>query len=292
LTGCYVSLFSKTHPNNFIDAAYYDRPLLDQAAGVITLKSTEAAQLERSYRDEIPNALAERSLSSGLESRLNTASNVDTDHCFFCSGKVCCSKLRQNLSAFKSHELEPRQPIVDAYRGIKRRMKPSKKNPQGGASMTIQELSYALAETRRVTDQIKLFTSLDKELSDIARATITNQNTIPGVKLEEGHQKFALKEGLTLDAVADRLQKLVPDLDKSVFVNRFGILKLAEVRSHLAEILAIPEIKVIEQLQEVLKDENPFFMKADQPSVVVDPAAIFEGVDEDQGIDTRQIVFH
>jgi hypothetical protein len=281
-----VSLFAKTHPNNFIDAAYYDRPLLDQAAEVITLKTTQTAELQRNYRAEIPNALAERPLSIGLATRLDTASKVDTDHCLFCSGKVCCSKLREDLSAFKRHELEPRQHLVDGYRGIKRRIKPSKKNPQGAASMTIEELSFALAETRRATDQIKLFTSLDKELSDLARETINNQNTIPGVKLEEGKERFALKDGITLGFVTDQLQKLVPSLDKSAFIDRFGLLKLADVRSHLAEILAIPENKVIDRLQETLKDDNPFFMKPDQPSVVVDPAAILERANEDQALES------
>ena len=285
LTACYVSLFAKTHSNNFIDAAYYDRPLLDQAAEVITLKTTQTAELQRSYRAEIPNALAERPLSGGLASRLDSASRVDIDHCLFCSGKVCCSKLRQQLADFKRHELEPRQHLVDGYRGIKRRMKLTKKHPQGAASMTIEELSFALAETRRVTDQIKLFTSLDKELSDLARETINNQNTIPGVKLEEGKQKFALKEGVAIVTVTDRLQKLVPSLDKSAFINQFGLLRLADVRAHLSEILAIPENKVIEQLQEILKDDNPFFMKPDQPSVVVDSAEILERANEDQGLE-------
>jgi hypothetical protein len=151
--------------------------------------------------------------------------------------------------------------------------------------MTIEELSFALAETRRVTDQIKLFTSLDKELSDFAREAINNQNTIPGVKLEEGKQKFALKEGVTIVTVTDRLQKLVPSLDKSAFINQFGLLRLADVRAHLSEILAIPENKVIEQLQEILKDDNPFFMRPDQPSVVVDSAEILERANEDQGLE-------
>jgi hypothetical protein len=83
--------------------------------------------------------------------------------------------------------------------------------------------------------------------------------------------------------VTDRLQKLVPSLDKSAFINQFGLLRLADVLAHLSEILAIPENKVIEQLQEILKDDNPFFMKPDQPSVVVDSAEILERASEDQG---------
>jgi hypothetical protein len=131
LTGAYVSLFAKTHRNDFIDAAYYDRPLLNRAGELVALKVRDAAQLERLYRAEIPSALAEKPISAGLKTRLDAGSNVDASHCAFCSGKVCCSKLRQNLTEFKRNELDPRQPLVDAYKGIKRRMKPTKKNPQG-----------------------------------------------------------------------------------------------------------------------------------------------------------------
>src|SRR5208282_3049863 len=220
LTGAYVSLFAKTHRNDFIDAAYYDRPLLKEAGELVALKVRAAGQLERLYRAEIPSAFAEKPLSASLATRLDAASKVDASHCDLCSGKVCCSKLKENLAEFKRNELDPRQPLVDVYRGIKRRMKPTKKNPQG-ATMTTQELSRALIEVRRVTEQIKLFTSLDKELSDVARGMLDNQNKIPGVTLEDGNERFALKEGVTLGAVTDRLQQLVPELDKDTFINQF-----------------------------------------------------------------------
>jgi hypothetical protein len=273
LTGAYVSLFAKTHRNDFIDAAYYDRPLLKEAGELVALKVRDAAQLQRLYRAEIPTAFAEKPLSAGLATRLDAASKVDASHCALCSGKVCCSKLRENLAEFKRNELDPRQSLVDAYRGIKRRMKPTKKNPQG-ATMTTQELSRALIEVRRVTEQIKLFTSLDKELSDVARGMLENQNKIPGVTLEDGNERFALKEGVTLGAITDRLQQIVPGLDKDTFINQFGNLKLADVRAYLANSLAIDESAVLERLQEGLKDNNPFYMKSDQPSVAVDPTAL------------------
>jgi hypothetical protein len=140
--------------------------------------------------------------------------------------------------------------------------------------MTTQELSRALIEVRRVTEQIKLFTSLDKELSDVARGMLDNQNKIPGVTLEDGNERFALKEGVTLGAITDRLQQIVPGLDKDTFINQFGNLKLADVRAYLANSLAIDESAVLERLQEGLKDNNPFYMKSDQPSVAVDPTAL------------------
>src|SRR5260370_627368 len=180
---------------------------------------------------------------------------------------------KTHRNEFKRKELDPRQPLVDADRGIKRRMKPTKKNPQG-ATMTTQELSRALIEVRRVTEQIKLFTSLDKELSDVARGMLDNQNKIPGVTLEDGNERFALKEGVTLGAITDRLQQIVPGLDKDTFINQFGNLKLADVRAYLANSLAIDESAVLERLQEGLQDNNPFYMKSDQPSVAVDPTAL------------------
>jgi hypothetical protein len=273
LTGAYVSLFAKTHRNDFIDAAYYNRPLLQEAGELVERKVRDAGQLERLYRAEIPSALAEKPLSRGLATRLEVASKVDVNHCALCSGKVCCSKLRENLDEFKRNELDPRQSLVDAYRGIKRRIKPTKKNPKG-ATITTQELSRALIEVRRVTEQIKLFTALDRELSDVARGMLDNHHRIPGVALQDGNERFALKEGLTLGGVTERLQQLVPGLEKDTFINQFGNLKLANVRAYLASSLAIEESVVMERLQEALKDENPFFMKPDQPSVVVDPAAL------------------
>ena len=140
--------------------------------------------------------------------------------------------------------------------------------------MTTQELSRALIEVRRVTDQIKLFTALDKELSDVARGMLDNHTRIPGVALQDGNERFALKEGFTLGGVTERLQQLVPGLEKDSFINQFGNLKLADVRAYLANSLAIEESVVMERLQEALKDGNPFFMKSDQPSVVVDPTAV------------------
>jgi hypothetical protein len=273
LDDCYVTLFAKTHRNDFIDAAYYTRPLLQEAGELVTAKVKDAARIQRLCRSEIPSAFAEKPLSERLSIQLDAASNVDASHCTTCSGKVCCSKLRQNLLAFKRNELDPRQQIVNAYRGIKRRLKPTKKNPQG-AKMTAQELSHALAEVRRVTDQIKLFTALDTELSDVARAMLANENKLPGVTLEEGRKRFALKEGVTLGALTEQLQTVVPELDKETFINRFGTLKLVEARAFLAQSLAIEEAAVLEQLQEKLRDNNPFFMKPDQPAVVIDPAAL------------------
>ena len=190
-----------------------------------------------------------------------------------CSGKVCCSKLRETLANFKRNELDPRQPLVDAYKGIKRRLKPTKKNPQG-AKVTTQELSLALVEVRRVTDQIKLFNALDKELSDVARGMLSNENKIPGVTLEDGNQRFALKEGVTLGIVITQLQELIPDLDKMDFLDRYGSLKLSDVRAYLAQVFGIDESAVMERLQATFKEHNPFFMKPDQPSVIVDPAAL------------------
>jgi hypothetical protein len=284
LKGAYVSLLAKTHRNDFIDAAYYNRPLLQEAGEVVERKVREAGQLERLYRAEIPGALVEKPLSQGLTARLEAGSKVDVSHCALCSGKVCCSKLRENLGEFKRNELDPRQSLVDAYRGIKRRIKPTKKNPKG-ATMTTQELSRALIEVRRVTDQIKLFTALDKELSDIARGMLDNHHRISGVALRDGNERFALKEGVTLGGVTERLQQLVPGLEKDSFINQFGNLKLADVRAYLASSLAIEESVVMERLQEALKDGNPFFMKPDQPSVVVDPTAL----EVDQGESLEEV---
>jgi hypothetical protein len=273
LDECYVTLFAKTHPNDFIDAAYYTQPLLEQAGALVSEKARDAARLQRLYRSEIPSAFAEKPLSESLSVRLDAASHVDASHCATCSGKVCCSKLREHLAEFKRNELDPRQSLVDAYKGIKRRIKPTKKNPQG-ATMTAHELSRALAEVRRVTDQIKLFSSLDTELSDVARAMLANQNKLPGVTLEDGRKRFALKEGVTLGALTEHLQTVLPGLNKEAFINQFGTVKAAEARTFLAQSLTIDESTLIERLQEDLQEKNPFFMKPDQPSVVVDPAAL------------------
>jgi hypothetical protein len=100
---------------------------------------------------------------------------------------------------------------------------------------------------------------------------LDNQNKILGVTLEDGNERFALKEGVPLGDVTDHLQQIVPGLDKDTFINEFGNLKLADVRAYLANSLAIDESAVLERLQEGLKDNNPFYMKSDQPSVVVDP---------------------
>ena len=140
--------------------------------------------------------------------------------------------------------------------------------------MTAHELSRALAEVRRVTDQIKLFSSLDTELSDVARAMLANQNKLPGVTLEDGRKRFALKEGVTLGALTEHLQTVLPRLNKEAFINQFGTVKAAEARTFLAQSLTIDESTLIERLQEDLQEKNPFFMKPDQPSVVVDPAAL------------------
>lgn len=283
LDDCYVTLFAKTHRNDFIDAAYYTRPLLHEAGELVTAKVDDAARLQRLYRSEIPSAFAEKPLSAGLSVHLDAVSQVDASHCATCSGKVCCSKLRHNLLQFKRNELDPRQGLVNAYKGIKRRLKPTKKNPQG-ATMTAQELSYAIVEVRRVTDQIKLFSSLDTELSDLARAMLANQNKLPGLTLEDGRKRFALKEGVTLGALTEQLQTIVPELDKETFINQFGTLKLVEARTFLAQSLAIEESAVIEQLQDALQDKNPFFLKPDQPSVVVDPTALELAADAEEEV--------
>src|SRR5271163_4407160 len=115
--------------------------------------------------------------------------------------------------------------------------------------MTTQELSRALIEVRRVTDQIKLFTALDKELSDVARGMLDNHHRIPGVALQDGNERFALREGFTLGGVTERLQQLVPGLEKDSFINQFCNLKLADVRAYLANSLAIEESVVMERLQ-------------------------------------------
>ena len=140
--------------------------------------------------------------------------------------------------------------------------------------MTAEELSHALVEVRRVTDQIKLFSSLDTELSDVARAMLANQNKLPGVTLEDGRKRFALKEGFTLGTLTEHLQTVLPALDKDAFINQFGTVKAAETRTFLAQSLTIEESAVIEHLQEALQENNPFFMKPDQPSVVVDPTLL------------------
>lgn len=279
LSGCYVSLFARTQRNDFIDAAYYDRDLLTQAGQLLALKTHAAAEIQQLYRAEIPNAFAEKPLSPRFAATLDAASHVDPDHCAMCSGKACCSKLRQHSAEFKRNELDPKQPLVDAYRGVKKRMKPSKKNPQG-ATMTAAELSVALSQVRRVTNQIKLFTALDKELSDIAREIINNGNAIPGVTLEDGNERLAIKDGTTANTVAELLQKLLPDLDKSEFINSFASLRLSDVRAHLAKMLKIQESEVLERLETGLKEHNPFFLKPDQPSVNVDPGAISQTIEE------------
>jgi hypothetical protein len=279
LSGCYVSLFAKTHRNNYIDAAYFDRPLLDQAGQLLAKKTRAAAELHQRYRTEIPSAFAERPLSPDLAATLDAASRVDPDHCTMCSGKACCSKLRQQAVEFKRNELDPNQPLVDAYRGIKRRMKATKKNPQG-ASMTAEELSGALGQVRRVTDQIKLFTSLDKELSDIAREMINNGNEIPGVTLEQGRERLAIKEGTTANEVVERIQKILPALDKAEFIDNFASLRLADVRAYLAEALNIQESEVLKGIEESLKEANPFCLKPDQPSVKVNQSVIGQSIGE------------
>jgi hypothetical protein len=111
---------------------------------------------------------------------------------------------------------------------------------------------------------------------------LDNQNKILGVTLKDGNTRFALKEGVTLGGVTERLQQLVPGLEKDTFINQFGNLKLADVRGYLAESLGIEESAVMERLQETLNDANPFWMKSDQPSVVVDSTALELTAQEDE----------
>src|SRR5260370_24308265 len=93
LTGAYVSLFAKTHRNDFIDAAYYDRPLLKEAGELGALKVRDAAQLQELHRAENPSAFAEKPLSAGLATRMGDASKDDRNHGTLCSRKLCYSKL-------------------------------------------------------------------------------------------------------------------------------------------------------------------------------------------------------
>lgn len=156
--------------------------------------------------------------------------------------------------------------------------------------MTAQELSGALGQVRRVTDQIKLFISLDKELSDIAREMLNNGNEIPGVTLENGKEHLAIKDGATANAVIERLQKLLPALDKAEFIDNFANLRLADVRAYLAESLNIQESEVLKRIEESLKEENPFFLKPDQPSVEVDQSAISQTIGEEQSEELQEQV--
>ena len=155
--------------------------------------------------------------------------------------------------------------------------------------MTAQELSGALVEVRRVTDQIKLFSALDTELSDVARAMLANQNKLPGVTLEDGKQRFALKDGVTLGALTEQLQTVIPEMDKESFIDRFGTLRPAEVRAFLAQSLTIEESAVIERLEETLRDKNPFFLKSDQPAVIVDPAALELAVEAQREVASESV---
>ena len=146
--------------------------------------------------------------------------------------------------------------------------------------MTAEELSGALGQVRRVTDQIKLFTSLDKELSDIAREMINNGNEIPGVTLEQGRERLAIKEGTTANEVVERIQKILPALDKAEFIDNFASLRLADVRAYLAEALNIQESEVLKGIEESLKEANPFCLKPDQPSVKVNQSVIGQSIGE------------
>lgn len=113
---------------------------------------------------------------------------------------------------------------------------------------------------------------------------LANQNKLPGLTLEDGKKRFALKEGVTLGALTEQLQTVVPELDRETFINQFGTLKLVEARTFLAQSLTIEESAVIEQLQEALGDKNPFFLKPDQPSVVIDPTALELAAEEQEEV--------
>lgn len=272
LADCHVSLLARHHPPDFLDAALFDRPLLDRAARVVVAKALQAAELARLYRSEVPDpARSNRPLSASLTGRLEGASRVTAEACVHCAGKLCCPTLRQRLGAFAQEELEPRQGLIAAYRGTKTRLKPTKTHPQGKASMTTEELALALGEVRRVTDQMKLFESLDRELSEVARGMLAAGHPLPGVALEEGRQRFALKEGWKVHDAIKNLQTLLPDLNPEKFINDFGTLKAADVRRFVAEKLGIGESDVPARLEESLGGLNPFCFKADQASVRVMP---------------------
>ena len=273
----YVSLVTNTQQNDEIDVAFYDSESMRRASERIDQAAKVAAELVAATRSEMEGGKA---LSELSQARLEAASKTG-NHCLFCSGKMCCTKLRREMSHFEEHLIE-HEPWVREYRRI-----------ITTPDMTVEETAQALQKTKTITDRFKLYLKLESELEEVTKKLISSGRSVEGFALKDGVSRLSLRttvqppmdESMLYDIEPEKIDvtphavygKLRPLLQQVTgaevaaddFIKACCTVSPNGLRDYLAKLAGVSEKAVYEKLLAPLGDANPLQIKKDKPSVVV-----------------------
>lgn len=217
-------------------------------------------------------------LSTKTQAQLETLSQVG-DHCFFCRGKVCCTKLHksiENMSEIYDRDEKQHENFLSARNEIRE----ARKSGNIETIMTTIQLAEAIKTTKGFVSKLNLIEKLNEELCDIARQLNEKGKNLPGIGFESGKTYLRLRDDVDTSPkkVWEAMKPVLPkNLTQTEFLSECCDVDPIKVRAKLSDFKSIPERQVFDKLLTPLKESNPFTIKSGKISVV-----LVENVEEEQ----------
>ncbi len=283
----YVALITNLQKNEEIDAAFYTGEMLERASERMRQQALKAEKLAVLVRQsigldgELPDAIKD-----GLDSHTQTG-----NHCLYCRGKACCSKLQLNAQQFLE-ELTSEAGWAKEYQKIC-------KNKED--TMTAEEMTRVLGRTNAIAAQFKIYDKLDSEMKDVARKMMSGGKSVEGFELDPGKTRTVLRTKIAsediiyegqeeidvspkgvFERIRPILSRLGKDASEEEFVSACCSVSATGLRAFLAAKAGMQEKKVYDELLAPLGNDNPLEIKRDTASVV--PAKSIKVKEETQEI--------
>lgn len=266
------------------------------------IKKAEAMLRERIDISDKAKALLEAHdygtndpLADDIQKALAEISEVG-DHCTFCSGKACCTKMREELDLF-SEELDSSE--TQSLREYSPPKKPRKGEvPKEPKPMTHEELAIAIAKTQQLSKKYSPFNALHDHLKDQARQILQGDAAaLDGVALRAPVKEASIRPTVTNaegeEVAVDQspvqmYEYFSPYIGDKVsrrdFVTACGNTNAKAVQELLATVFECDPREAFEELEKRLPEgvKSLVVMKERSPVVTVDVEKILQGKQEEE----------
>ena len=272
----YVAMITNLQRNDEIDAAYYTGEMLESAA----LRMKESALLAEKLAGVVRDSLGPAGeLSASLNEKLD-AHTATGNHCLYCPGKVCCSKLQLEADQFLG-ELTADAEWANATKKLCKEQK--------DAAMTAEEMTQVLGRTTALAAKYKVYDQLDSEVKDLARKLMSAGNPVEGFELVPGKTRPVIRSRVASEDMLDDAQETELDVSPAAVFERLKPLlakvtggnasmdeflqaccsvSATQLRAFLSTKSGVDEKRVYDELLAPLGNDNPVELKRDAPSVM------------------------
>lgn len=259
----YASLITHDSIRQPMRLVFFDKAKLDEGLALMDEVSERVTTLLDAYNEDRQKT-GSSTPSDELQEKLDAAAKVG-DQCRFCDGKLCCGAFREKILA----DRERLEVIQQFY---------NKPEEETMTDDKFREMLILASEAKSFATSMEKFLG---EANELGKAMMEKGLAFDGVKLQDGSERFGVKNNengdpiMDIEEIASLLMEKFPRARKGEFIKAVAKISGPALKGYLSEVGNAPakkdELKA--WLVKNFGEDSPFDFSQNAPSVKIEKAA-------------------